>query len=105
MILEQHINIETDTKYIKPIAIRHIFNMLRLFDTLNKKFDICSLHNVSIIDETSFNKSIKITILIIGVKIVANNNTKPVAPTAFFIKTLLAIIKPIPSDKYEPNGK
>lgn len=98
-MFEQHIKIDTETKYIKPIAIRHIFNILRLLETLYKKFEICSLHKVSIIEETNLSKSIKTAILIIGANIVANNKTKPVAPTEFLISTLLAMINPIPSDK------
>lgn len=38
-----------------------------------------------------------------GVINVENNKTSPVTPTEFLINELLVKIKPIPSDKYEPN--
>lgn len=90
-------------KYIKAIPTIIVTKRDNVFPIEYIKSEMRESVKGSKIAEASFKTSEKTTIWTIGETIEANIRISPLAPTAFLISMLEAMITSKPSDKYPPK--
>ena len=91
-----------EIRYINPIAITLVDNIIIDFELEVKKLLILASPKGCNIAETNFNINEQITISKIGLSMVDIINNTPTKPIEFLINTVLLKIRSIPSLKYPP---